>query len=226
MFKEFVTSLGAVFPDLIFMEHTEQSPIWHPEGDVLKHTFGTLQQLRFRTDATVWAAFLHDIGKIYTTKLIGDRITAHGHDKEGTILAEAMLDKLKVSNKHKKEVLFVVENHMKIKNLPKMKRKKVLKLMKHEYFEALMEVSVADDMSSVGWTDWYFWAREFEKSPSFPKGEKIVPLVSGADLIALEKQPGPEFKILLSKLLDMQLENPDMTKEDLLDTVKDIECKQ
>ncbi|TDF34916.1 HD domain-containing protein [Alteromonadaceae bacterium M269] len=50
---------------LLDLEHIEQNPIYHPEGDALFHSLQVFQlSLRFSNESDVWAASLfHDVGK-------------------------------------------------------------------------------------------------------------------------------------------------------------------
>jgi hypothetical protein len=50
---------------LLDLEHIEQNPIYHPEGNALFHSLQVFQlSLRFSNEPDVWAASLfHDVGK-------------------------------------------------------------------------------------------------------------------------------------------------------------------
>lgn len=195
-----------------------QSPIHHPEGILSTHTFHALKALRVKTPETVWATFLHDLGKVTETKYEEDgRITAHGHDASGAVISEELLRELKCSNKFIDEVVYIVKNHMRIKETPMMKKAKVIKLIKNKYYRNLLEVSCADSMGAKGNINWYHWIQDFELSDKCPKGDMIVPLVTGKDLISLGFSPGEHFKKLLSFCLDLQLEDKTKTKHELLD---------
>lgn len=216
-FISFSLCLESIFPWIKEMRETRQSPIYHPEGEVLPHTFYALKNLRIKTPVTVWAIFLHDIGKIKDTKIQEDgRITSKGHAKTGAIMSEEILRSLKCSNKFIEEVVYIVENHMKIKETPIMKKSKVIRLVKNKYFDNLKEVSCADSMGGKGSINWYYWLTEFENSDKCPKGDIIEPLVKGKDLIDLGLTPGPIFNIILKTAFDVQLENPELGKQDIL----------
>jgi uncharacterized domain HDIG len=65
----------------------------HPEGDVFNHTMqvtdiaASVKRESKDPRAFMWAALLHDLGKIPTTKIRKGKITAYDHDKEGEKLA-------------------------------------------------------------------------------------------------------------------------------------------
>jgi tRNA nucleotidyltransferase/poly(A) polymerase len=54
---------------------------------------------------------------------------------------------------------------------------------------------------------------------------KVERLVNGYDLIALGMKPGPNFKVILQELLDMQLEGNIKEKTEALDQAKIIARK-
>jgi poly(A) polymerase len=48
------------------------------------------------------------------------------------------------------------------------------------------------------------------------------PLVTGADLIAMGYQPGPQFSLILHALEDAQLEGRIHTREESMDLVREL----
>lgn len=217
MFRTLTFVLADIIQGVWDFDFTEQTPVHHPEGNLLKHTFYALKALRVKNEVTVWATFLHDLGKVRDTKIDEDgKITAHGHAATGAIMAEEILRDLKCSNKFIDEVVYIVKNHMRIKESPKMKKSKVIKMIKNDYYENLLEVSTADSMGAKGEIDWAIWLKEFESSDRCPAGPLVKPLVTGRDLIGEGLKPGETFKILLKKAFDMQLEDELLTKENIL----------
>ena len=79
------------------LKRISQQKEHHPEGDVLEHTLQVTDLAaahRHESEeprAFMWAALLHDLGKIPTTKLRKGRLTAYDHDKEGEKLARNFL---------------------------------------------------------------------------------------------------------------------------------------
>ncbi len=62
-----------------------------------------------------WAALLHDLGKGNTRSLDEDnKIHFYKHELVSTKLANDICDRFKISNKDRKEIIFLVANHMKI----------------------------------------------------------------------------------------------------------------
>lgn len=106
----------------------EQSPQHHPEGNVWKHTLlvvdGAAQRKVFSHDPRVlmWAALLHDLGKVPATRVRGGRITAYDHDKLGEKLAVDFLQAFDQDQNFIQAVSKLVRWHMQflfvVKNLP------------------------------------------------------------------------------------------------------------
>ena len=114
----------------------EQNPKYHPEGNVLNNILlvtdnaSNLKEKSRDKRAFMWGAFLHDIGKLTTTKIRKNRITSYNHDTEGEKIALDFLDKLTDDEDFKKRVSKLVRWHMQPlffdKNLPFFKPKDML----------------------------------------------------------------------------------------------------
>lgn len=111
----------------------EQSPTWHPEGDVFTHSLQVgLLALRETTDVDlIWGAFLHDVGKIVLSK---------EHPRIGCVLLRPY-----VSIK----TLFLIEQHMRIWAYLNGEMKKLSKckyLVNHPWLSELIQLSRWDRM--------------------------------------------------------------------------------
>ncbi len=77
----------------------------------------------------MWAAFLHDIGKLTTTKIRRGRITSYDHDVEGEMISLQILNELNDDINFNKKVSKLVRYHMQPlfydKNLPFFKPKQL-----------------------------------------------------------------------------------------------------
>ncbi len=102
------------------LKSTEQSPTYHPEGNVWNHTMLVLDNAakvkNKSSDIRVfmWAALLHDVGKADTTKVRRGRITSYDHDKVGAKLSEKFLNQFTNDSKFIKKVSSLVRWHMQI----------------------------------------------------------------------------------------------------------------
>lgn len=107
------------FPELHAVIGVAQDPVWHPEGDVWKHTLLCLDAFARerlgdeREDLVVgWAVLLHDLGKATTSKVEADgRIHAYGHEQAGEPLARAFLERLTQHKEILESVLPLVRWH-------------------------------------------------------------------------------------------------------------------
>ena len=119
------------------LKKVEQSPKYHPEGNVWNHTMLVVDEAAKVRDesndkkAFMWAALLHDIGKPDTTRMRKGRITSYDHDKVGGKLSIDFLDVYTDDKEFKVKVGALVRYHMHmlyvLKNLPFADMKNLLK---------------------------------------------------------------------------------------------------
>lgn len=122
----------------------EQSKLHHPEGNVLTHsrmvrkaipsainvlkelqkTFDVINDLCFDFNETekrilYMASYLHDVGKVSTTRVTNDKVTSYGHDQPRSYLPE-ILKLLEVAPKNIRDfyhtyedtIRYLIDNHM------------------------------------------------------------------------------------------------------------------
>lgn len=108
------------FSMLARLRETEQSPRYHPEGNVWNHTMlvvdaAAREKARSKNPtAFLWAALLHDIGKPDTTRVRRGRITSYDHDKAGARLAERFLSEFTDDGEFIQTVAALVRWHMQV----------------------------------------------------------------------------------------------------------------
>lgn len=110
------------------LKKIEQSPKYHPEGNVWNHTMQVVDAGAFHRHKSrdprvfMWSALLHDLGKAPTTKRRKGRITAYDHDRVGAKMAEDFLKELTDDRKFIDKIKKMVRWHMQIlyvvKDLP------------------------------------------------------------------------------------------------------------
>jgi putative nucleotidyltransferase with HDIG domain len=102
------------------LEATPQSPVHHPEGNVLNHTLRVVDEAAKRKESSgdprafMWAALLHDIGKPPTTRAHKGRVTAYDHDKVGAEMTREFLSALTEDRRFIETVANLVRYHMQI----------------------------------------------------------------------------------------------------------------
>jgi putative nucleotidyltransferase with HDIG domain len=126
------------FNMLYKLKETEQSPIYHPEGNAWNHTMLVVDEaakLRNKSrDERVfmWAALLHDIGKAETTKNKKGKITAYNHETVGADLCVKFLQEFTTDDKFIQKVKGLVRWHMQILHVVKDMPFADIKSMKEE----------------------------------------------------------------------------------------------
>lgn len=103
------------------MRNVKQNPLFHPEGDVLRHTLAVLERTD-RNPIRAIASLLHDSGKINNTQLVDGVIHHYNHESD-THYAEMALEQIGFPEKDRPVVLNLIKNHMRLpKSLPGMRR--------------------------------------------------------------------------------------------------------
>ncbi len=110
------------------LKEAEQSPKYHPEGNVWNHTMLVVDHAAKNKAKSIddkvfmWAALLHDIGKPDTTRNRKGRITSYDHEKVGAVLAREFLNEFIEDEEFIESVVVLVRWHMQIlyvvKNMP------------------------------------------------------------------------------------------------------------
>jgi len=196
--------LVQLLPEIKAFQGVEQPPEFHPEGDVWIHVMMMLDQLRQPTPTLAWGVLLHDVGKPPTFRR-ADRIRFDGHAEVGAAMAEKILTRLKFSHDDSEQVSSLVANHMRFKDIRKMRISTLKRFLRLPHFEEHLELHRLDCLSSNRRTDSYEYAQamlsEFGKEQLRP-----VSLITGNDLIAAGYPAGPRFKQALAAVETAQLE--------------------
>jgi tRNA nucleotidyltransferase/poly(A) polymerase len=206
--------LHEVLPEIEAMKGVEQPAEFHPEGDVWVHTMIMLEGLREPSIELALGVLLHDVGKPGTFRM-ADRIRFDGHVELGVQIAHGVLTRLRFPNDTIEAAEALIANHMKFKDVPKMRESRLKRFIRMPAFGEHMELHRLDCSSSHGHLDNYkFVQRKLAETP--PEALKPAPLVTGRDLIAAGYRPGPMFGIVLSEIEDAQLEGRIGTREEAL----------
>jgi hypothetical protein len=125
----------------------------------------------------------------------------------------------KCSNDLIDEVCALVGQHMRFKDVPRMKQSTMKKFLRQPGFEQHMELHRLDCLSSNRKLDTYNQVQQLFHDL---KPEELRPprLISGDDLIACGYPPGPKFSEVLSAVEDAQLEGSISTSEEALELAK------
>jgi poly(A) polymerase len=208
--------LAQVLPEVAAMKGIQQPPQYHPEGDVWTHTLLMIQGLSAGCSPTLaWGVLLHDVGKPPTFRSVaetGDRIRFDGHVAVGVRMAEEICRRLRFSNEETDQILALIANHMRFKDVEQMRAATLKRFVRLPAFEEHLALHRLDCLSSHRRLDAYDFVRRILKETPV---EQIHPprLLTGDDLSAMGYRPGPVFTDILRSLEDAQLEGEIETQE-------------
>ncbi|MGI9036201.1 MAG: HD domain-containing protein [Pyrinomonadaceae bacterium] len=217
-----------LFPEMKSLVGVPQQAEWHPEGSVEIHTLMVVDEARKLIDdlpypkkvTVMLGALCHDFGKPATTRFFDEKWRSHAHDEAGVEPTISFLDTLGVYTINgfnvREQVIQLVRYHL----LPGMFYKSppgdgaFRRLARKVEPDLLYRMAKADSLGrNPEWLpqekrfkaeaqDWFIErVRELaiEKEP--PK-----PILMGRHLIELGLKPSPEFKKILDRVYEMQLD--------------------
>jgi poly(A) polymerase len=208
--------LSHILPEIGALKGVEQPPEFHPEGDVWTHTLMMLEGLPPGVPLTLaLGVLLHDVGKPATFR-VAERIRFDGHVEAGVEIARKLMNRLRYSNEEMAQVEALIANHMRFKDLPKMRESKMKRFLRMPAFDQHLELHRLDCSSGSGHLENYEFART-KLAEQTPEALKPEPLITGRDLIEHGYKPGPQFSKMLAFIEDAQLESTVSTREDALE---------
>jgi len=212
--------LQQVLPEVAALHGCEQPPEFHPEGDVFIHTRIMLGLLGAHVSLPlVLSVLFHDIGKPPTFMVDETgRIRFNGHEHVGADMTRAVMERLRFSNDVIDDTVLMVKNHMAFKDVQQMRVAKLKRFLARPTIDDELELHRVDCTSSHGMLDnldFLIQRRdEFAHEPLIPE-----PLITGRDLIAQGRKPGPEFREILDAVQTQQLEGALNSQAEAIDWV-------
>jgi len=209
--------LQQVLPEIAALKGVLQPPEYHPEGDVWIHTRMMLEGIPAGATGTLaWGVLLHDVGKPATFRppaITGDRIRFDGHAEVGVRIAADICKRLKFSNDDTNQILALVDNHMKFKDVAQMRQSTLKRFVRQPRFDEHLALHRLDCLASHHNLEAYKMVQDFLIHT--PR-EQVRPtrLLTGDDLSEMGYAPGPEFKAILGALEDAQLEGTVTSKDE------------
>ena len=201
--------LEQTMPELAATVGCEQSPDYHPEGDVFTHLCLMLRHLPADADLSLpWAVLLHDVAKPVSASRDPGTGSIHfyEHEKIGAQMAGQILARLRFPRKQIEEIVVAVRYHMQFKDAPQMRKSTLRRMLLRETFPLELELHRLDCLGSHGQLDVYDFlvaqTAELAKQP-----EIRPPLLTGEDLMALGMKPGPAMGALLKEIREKQLQD-------------------
>jgi poly(A) polymerase len=213
--------LAEILPEVARMKGVEQPAQFHPEGDVWAHTLMVLEQLERGCGMTLgWGALLHDVGKPPTFRRAPDRIRFDGHVEVGVAVAAEICRRFRFSNDETRQVLALIENHMRFMDAERMKASTLKRFFRLERFDEHLALHRMDCLAASGnLENWNFVRERWLATPA----EIVRPrkLITGRELIAAGYVPGAQFKQMLQAAEDAQLEGVIHTQDDALRLIRE-----
>lgn len=221
--------LGYIIPELEESWGFNQNSHYH-SMNLTDHTLSVLDNIKMEHEVVKMAALLHDISKYkkWEVKDNGE-FSYHGHDKDSAEMAREIMKRLKYSNEDIEVTVKLISNHMILKQFrdpvtgmyngsAKVTRKIIRKL--GDELEMCLDLINADNISHAPAYNMPSQVPSFFSSlGSFGKVSMIKSCPVSGDLImrTFGLKPGPVIKDIKGFMLDWLDENPDLTKEELLD---------
>ncbi len=210
--------LGALIPEVVALKGVEQSPENHPEGDVFTHTLGLLGHLTAPTETLAYGCLFHDIAKPPCFERRGDKITFYNHTEKGAEMAMEILKRLKRSRWVWEKVAFLVKNHLRYTQAPKMRLSTLKRFLREYAIEELLELCRIDSLSASGDLQYYDFCKQ--KLAELNVEEiRPTPLLRGKDLIDMGFSPGPIFHNILMQIEEGQLNSEIVSRDQALNWI-------
>jgi len=134
-------------------------------------------------------------------------------------MAEEICRRYRFSNEETAQILALIANHMRFKDVERMRASTLKRFVRLPQFGEHMALHRLDCLSSHRRLDAYeFVGRLLEGTP--PEGINPPKLLTGNDLQKMGYQPGPLFREILRSLEDAQLEGEIQTREQAREHVK------
>lgn len=209
--------LAPVLPEIEAMSGVEQPPEFHPEGDVLVHTFLGLEHfdaLEHRPLELGLAILLHDVGKPATFK-VAERIRFDGHDRKGAEMSDEILRRLRYPNAVIQEVVELVDRHMAFVQIGQWREAKVRRFLTGAHGQRHLDLHRLDCLSAHGKLDTWRWATE-RREAFLAEPPPPLRLVTGDDLLVAGYPRGPLIGRILAEVGDEILECRVATREEAM----------
>lgn len=216
--------LDIVLPEIAAMRGVEQSPDYHPEGDVWEHTLRLLAGVDGlaapRAEHLALAALLHDVAKGPCAARDPEtgRITFYGHTELGETMAIEICQRLRRSRAVWERVAYLVRNHLRHTSAREMRRATLRRFLSADGIRDLLELVRLDALASNGDLSSYRFCVEqleaFGAEPVVPP-----PLLRGRDLLDLGWPPGPRLGEILKAVEERQLDGDLTSREEAVQWV-------
>ncbi len=156
--KLYLNAPQSVYDLLEGLRDFRENPVYHPESSAFEHIKIVTNRLADTLDADlIMAGFFHDLFKA-ETQVLNEKTGYPSSPLHEKAVAEFIRTEKEVQEFIAKNgadveaVIFICEQHMRVKRLGEMRRSKRWKLMRHELFSDMCLFALADKMHN-NWED-------------------------------------------------------------------------
>jgi len=237
--------LRFILPEVVATKGVPQPEEYHPEGDVFVHTIAAVRVADWfiRDPLVKLAILLHDIGKPYALERSGG-VNMGGHEAVGARMTRKIGTRFRLSRHETTRLVFLVKNHMRIADLPKMGRGKQVRFLsegdnpagrslreRYPLFFDLLGVLVADCEAcahrSSGWVPiLQETLRVVDHIDRVGSLNRARELIDGHALLAMGIEPGPRLGRILEGIHDRILAGEITTHDQALAAARTLLDKQ
>jgi len=233
--------LEHILPEIVATKGVPQPEEYHPEGDVFVHTIAAVRVADgfIRDPVVKLAVLLHDVGKPDALRRSGGA-NMGGHSAIGARKARAIGARLRLSRQEISRLVFLVKNHMRIADFPRMGRGKQVRFIsegevpaatslseRYPLFFELLQVLIADcEASAHRSSGWAPILREtvrvvdhIERVGDLARARKMI---DGNTLISLGLKPGPKLGRILNSLHDRILAGEIRSRDEAITAARNL----
>lgn len=165
--------LDRLLPEVTGLRRVVQDKDHHPEGNAFWHTFQCLNCVKKPNKNLMMAILLHDTGKAVT--MSGRSVLRFPkHSSASRLIAERVLRRFHFLEEDRREVLFLVENHMMLTSVDRLPDSRLKQIFSSPYFPNLLELFRADLESGYhGAGSYYHAARAYRIYKRMEKLKKL-----------------------------------------------------
>jgi len=207
--------LRFIVPEFVKLKNVfHKSKMYHLEGDVLTHTFKVVESIKSDNLVLLYAAFLHDVGKVIKPKKKlkeeGWVNSFRGHDEASVEIFQRISKSLHFSNSDTSDISWIIKNHDLWKNFLAMKPETRFKYVFDPLFPLLLQVIKADLDGNIRKTSTDSVSVRARKTialgksllTKFQKNKSLIQKLVKGELIMkyLHLEPGPRVGQLIEQI--------------------------
>ncbi|MDR2395021.1 MAG: CCA tRNA nucleotidyltransferase [Endomicrobium sp.] len=214
--------LEEILPEISNLKNIKQPGRYHID-DVFIHSLKVLD--RTKNDVVIrMSALLHDTGKRVTFKNENNKISFHNHDVESSKIAEIVLKRFKYSKDFTQKVSSIIRNHMYPKSYSSVwSDTDIRRFVKRcgKEVDLIIELSKADfgrysNVKNI--EELLSRVKDLESKKMLYTKHNLIP---GREIMKIFNKPqGKWIQDIKDKIEAMQIENPSISKEDIIKNIK------